>query len=267
MSKKNSMNKAAKNVAYDVCDSKKARINKLKKMEKDSKQKLEKSPEDIKKEEQSKATFLASYEDRKIKNYTTISAFEHTIFAIEGFHIIVRASSFAKIRSYPYRKRCGNNNTIEYFINKRLKQVTGSRYEFYLPYEYNPETTLAEIREMEEKGKYKFCCYKPKTGPSFVVDALEELNGADITTPDIVKGVKPIEFMYGCVPNTESSTNGKSYSGEVNIEFAATKIDNPVINKLAEDLKENFKKATKSNEEANTIVSKEPSDKKKRSRR
>ena len=237
MSKKNSMNKAAKNVAYDVCDSKKARINKLKKMEKDSKQKLEKSPEDIKKEEQSKATFLASYEDRKIKNYTTISAFEHTIFAIEGFHIIARASSFAKIRSYPYKKRCGNNNTIEYFINKRLKQVTGSRYEFYLPYEYNPETTLAEIREMEEKGKYKFCCYKPKTGPSFVVDALEELNGADITTSDIA------------------------------IEFAATKIDNPVINKLAEDLKENFKKATKSNEEANTIVSKEPSDKKKRSRR
>ena len=237
MSKKNSMNKAAKNVAYDVCDSKKARINKLKKMEKDSKQKLEKSPEDIKKEEQSKATFLASYEDRKIKNYIAISEFEHTIFAIEGFHIIVRASSFAKIRSYPYKKRCGNNNTIEYFINKRLKQVTGSRYEFYLPYEYNPETTLAEIREMEEKGKYKFCCYKPKTGPSFVVDALEELNGADITTPDIA------------------------------IEFAATKIDNPVINKLAEDSKENFKKATKSNEEANTIVSKEPSDKKKRSRR
>ena len=237
MSKKNSMNKAAKNVAYDVCDSKKARINKLKKMEKDSKQKLEKSPEDIKKEEQSKATFLALYEDRKIKNYITISEFEHTIFAIEGFHIIVRASSFAKIRSYPYKKRCGNNNTIEYFINKRLKQVTGSRYEFYLPYEYNPETTLAEIREMEEKGKYKFCCYKPKAGPSFAVDTLEELNGADITTPDIA------------------------------IEFAATKIDNPVINKLAEDLKDNFKKATKSNEEANTIVSKEPSDKKKRSRR
>ena len=237
MSKKNSMNKAAKNVAYDVCDSKKARMNKLKKMEKDSKQKLEKSPEDIKKEEQSKATFLASYEDRKIKNYITISEFEHTIFAIEGFHIIVRASSFAKIRSYPYKKRCGNNNTIEYFINKRLKQVTGSRYEFYLPYEYNPETTLAEIREMEEKGKYKFCCYKPKAWPSFAADALEELNGADITTPDIA------------------------------IEFAATKIDNPVINKLAEDLKENFKKATKSNEEANTIVSKEPSDKKKRSRR
>ena len=231
------MNKAAKNVAYDVCDSKKARINKLKKMEKDSKQKLEKSPEDIKKEEQSKATFLASYEDRKIKNYITISEFEHTIFAIEGFHIIVRASSFAKIRSYPYKKRCGNNNTVEYFINKRLKQVTGSRYEFYLPYEYNPETTLAEIREMEEKGKYKFCCYKPKTGPSFAVDTLEELNGADITTLDIA------------------------------IEFAATKNENPVINKLDEDLKENFKKATKSNEEANTIVSKEPSDKKKRSRR
>ena len=241
MSKKNSMNKAAKNVAYDVCDSKKARINKLKKMEKDSKQKLEKSPEDIKKEEQSKATFLASYEDRKIKNYTTISEFEHTIFAVEGFYIIVRASSFAKIRSYPYKKRCGNNNTIEYFINKRLKQVTGSRYEFYLPYEYNPETTLAEIREMEEKGKYKFCCYKPKTGPSFVVDSSKDLNGADAATPDIVK--------------------------DVNIEFTATKIDNPVINKLAEDLKENFKKATKSNEEANTIVSKEPSDKKKRSRR
>ena len=237
MSKKNSMNRAPKNVADDVCDSKKARINKLKKMEKDSKQKLEKSPEDIKKEEQSKATFLALYEDRKIKNYITISEFEHTIFAIEGFHIIVRASSFAKIRSYPYKKRCGNNNTIEYFINKRLKQVTGSRYEFYLPYEYNPETTLAEIREMEEKGKYKFCCYKPKTGPSFAVDTLEELNGADIATPDIA------------------------------IEFAATKNDNPVINKLAEDLKENFKKATKSNEEANNIVSKEPSDKKKRSRR
>ena len=228
MSKKNSMNKAAKNVAYDVCDSKKARINKLKKMEKDSKQKLEKSPEDIKKEEQSKATFLALYEDRKIKNYITISEFEHTIFAIEGFHIIVRASRFSKIPSYPYKKRCGNNNTIEYFINKRLKQVTGSRYEFYLPYEYNPETTLAEIREMEEKGKYKFCNYKPKTGPSFVVDVLKDLNGDDITTPD-----------------TESSTNGKSYSGDVNIEFAATKIDNPVINKLAEDLKENFKKATK----------------------
>ena len=232
------MNKAAKNVAYDVCDSKKARINKLKKMEKDSKQKLEKSPEDIKKEEQSKATFLASYEDRKIKNYMTIDEFEHTIFAIEGFHIIVRASSFAKIRPYPYKKRCGNNNTIEYFINKRLKQVTGSRYEFYLPYEYNPETTLAEIREMEEKGKYKFRNYKPKTGPSFVVvDELKDLNGADAATPDIA------------------------------IEFAATKIYNPVINKLAEDLKENFKKATKSNEEANTIVSKEPSDKKKRSRR
>ena len=241
MSKKNSMSKAAKNVADDVCDSKKARMNKLKKMEKDSKQKLEKSPEDIKKEEQSKATLLALYEDRKIKNYITISAFEHTIFAIEGFHIIVRASSFAKIRSYPYKKRCGNNNTIEYFINKRLKQVTGSRYEFYLPYEYNPETTLAEIREMEDRGKYKFCNYKPKTGPSFVVDALEELNGADAVNPDIVK--------------------------DVNIEFAATKIDNPVINKLAEDSKENFKKATKSNEEANTIVSKEPSDKKKRSRR
>ena len=237
MSKKNSMNKAAKNVAYDVCDSKKARMNKLKKMEKDSKQKLEKSPEDIKKEKQSKATFLSSYEEKKNENYTTIDAFEHIIFAIEGFHIIVRASRFAKIRSYPYKKRCGNNNTVEYFINKRLKQVTGSRYEFYLPYEYNPETTLAEIREMEEKGKYKFCCYKPKTGPSFAVDALEELNGADITTPDIA------------------------------IEFAATKIDNPVINKSAEDLKENFKKATKSNEEANTIVSKEPSDKKKRSRR
>ena len=237
MSKKNSMNKAAKNVADDVCDSKKARMNKLKKMEKDSKQKLEKSPEDIKKEEQSKATFLSSYEERKNENYMTIDAFEHIIFTIEGFHIIVRASRFAKIRSYPYKKRCGNNNTIEYFINKRLKQVTGSRYEFYLPYEYNPETTLAEIREMEEKGKYKFCCYKPKTGPSFAVDTLEELNGADITTPDIA------------------------------IEFAATKIDNPVINKLAEDLKENFKKATKSNEEANTIVSKEPSDKKKRSRR
>ena len=241
MSKKNSMTEAAKNVAYDVCDSKKGRINKLKKMEKDSKQKLEKSPEDIKKEEQSKATFLALYEDRKIKNYITISAFEHIIFAIEGFHIIVRASSFAKIRSYPYKKRCGNNNTIEYFINKRLKQATGSRYEFYLPYEYNPETTLAEIREMEEKGKYKFCCYKPKTGPSFVVDASKDLNGDDAATPDMVK--------------------------DVNIEFAATKIDNPVINKLAEDLKENFKKATKSNEEANTIVSKEPSDKKKRSRR
>ena len=241
MSKKNSMNKAAKNVAYDVCDSKKARINKLKKMEKDSKQKLEKSPEDIKKEEQSKATFLASYEDRKIKNYITISEFEHTIFAIEGFHIIVRASSFAKIRSYPYKKRCGNNNTIEYFINKRIKQATGSRYEFYIPYEYNSETTLAEIREMEEKGKYKFRNYKPKTESSFAVDTLKDLNGDDIATPDMVK--------------------------DVNIEFAATKNDNPVINKLAEDLKENFKKATKSNEEANTIVSKEPSDKKKRSRR
>ena len=241
MSKKNSMNKAAKNVAYDVCDSKKARINKLKKMEKDSKQKLEKSPEDIKKEEQSKATFLALHEDRKIKNYITISEFEHTIFAIEGFHIIVRASSYAKIRSYPYKKRCGNNNTIEYFINKRLKQVTGSRYEFYIPYEYNPETTLAEIREMEEKGKYKFRNYKPKTESSFAVDTLKDLNGDGIATPDMVK--------------------------DVNIEFAATKIDNPVINKLAEDLKENFKKATKSNEEANTIVSKEPSDKKKRSRR
>ena len=242
MSKKNSMNKAAKNVAYDVCDSKKARMNKLKKMEKDSKQKLEKSPEDIKKEEQSKATFLSSYEERKNENYMTIDAFEHIIFAIEGFHIIVRASSFAKIRSYPYKKRCGNNNTVEYFINKRLKQVTGSRYEFYIPYEYNSETTLAEIREMEERGKYKFRNYKPKTGPSFVVvDELKDLNGDDITTPDIVK--------------------------DVNIEFAATKIDNPVINKLAEDLKENFKKATKSNEEANTIVSKEPSDKKKRSRR
>ena len=241
MSKKNSMNKAAKNVAYDVCDSKKARINKLKKMEKDSKQKLEKSPEDIKKEEQSKATFLASYEDRKIKNYITISEFEHTIFAIEGFHIIVRASSFAKIRSYPYKKRCGNNNTIEYFINKRIKQATGSRYEFYIPYEYNSETTLAEIREMEEKGKYKFRNYKPKTESSFAVDTLKDLNGDDIATPDMVK--------------------------DVNIEFAATKIDNPVINKLAEDLKENFKKATKSNKEANTIVSKEPSDKKKRSRR
>ena len=242
MSKKNSMNKAAKNVAYDVCDSKKARINKLKKMEKDSKQKLEKSPEDIKKEKQSKATFLSSYEEKKNENYTTIDAFEHIIFAIEGFHIIVRASRFAKIRSYPYKKRCGNNNTIEYFINKRIKQATGSRYEFYIPYEYNPETTLAEIREMEEKGKYKFRNYKPKTGPSFVVvDELKDLNGDDIATPDMVK--------------------------DVNIEFAATKIDNPVINKLAEDLKENFKKVTKSNEEANTIVSKEPSDKKKRSRR
>ena len=250
MSKKNSMNKAAKNVAYDVCDSKKARINKLKKMEKDSKQKLEKSPEDIKKEKQSKATFLSSYEEKKNENYTTIDAFEHIIFAIEGFHIIVRASRFAKIRSYPYKKRCGNNNTIEYFINKRIKQATGSRYEFYIPYEYNSETTLAEVREMEEKGKYKFRNYKPKTESSFAVDTLKDLNGDDITTPD-----------------TESSTNGKSYSGDVNIEFAATKIDNPVINKLAEDLKENFKKATKSNEEANTIVSKEPSDKKKRSRR
>ena len=115
------MKKAAKNVAYDVCDSKKARINKLKKMEKDSKQKLEKSPEDIKKEEQSKATFLASYEERKNENYMTIDAFEHILFTIEGFHIIVRASRFAKIRSYPYKKRCGNNNTVEYFINKRLR--------------------------------------------------------------------------------------------------------------------------------------------------
>ena len=241
MSKKNSMNKAAKNVADDVCDSKKARMNKLKKMEKDSKQKLEKSPEDIKKEKQSKATFLSSYEEKKNENYTTIDAFEHIIFAIEGFHIIVRASRFAKIRSYPYKKRCRNNNTIEYFINKRLKQVTGSRYEFYIPYEYNSETTLAEIREMEEKGKYKFRNYKPKTESSFAVDTLKDLNGDDIATPDMVK--------------------------DVNIEFAATKIDNPVINKLAEDLKENFKKATKSNEEANTIVSKEPSDKKKRSSR
>ena len=241
MSKKNSMSKAAKNVADDVCDSKKARMNKLKKMEKDSKQKLEKSPEDIKKEEQSKATFLSSYEERKNENYMTIDAFEHIIFAIEGFHIIVRASRFSKIRSYPYKKRCGNNNTVEYFINKRLKQVTGSRYEFYIPYEYNSETTLAEIREMEEKGKYKFRNYKPKTESSFAVDTLKDLNGDDIATPDMVK--------------------------DVNIEFAATKIDNPVINKLAEDLKENFKKATKSNEEANTIVSKEPSDKKKRSRR
>ena len=241
MSKKNSMNKAAKNVADDVCDSKKARMNKLKKMEKDSKQKLEKSPEDIKKEEQSKATFLASYEDRKNENYMTIDEFERILFTIEGFHIIVRASRFAKIRSYPYKKRCGNNNTIEYFINKRIKQATGSRYEFYIPYEYNSETTLAEIREMEEKGKYKFRNYKPKTESSFAVDTLKDLNGDDIATPDMVK--------------------------DVNIEFAATKIDNPVINKLAEDLKENFKKATKSNEEANTIVSKEPSDKKKRSRR
>ena len=241
MSKKNSMNKAAKNVADDVCDSKKARMNKLKKMEKDSKQKLEKSPEDIKKEKQIKATFLSSYEERKNENYMTIDAFEHILFTIEGFHIIVRASRFAKIRSYPYKKRCGNNNTVEYFINKRLKQVTGSRYEFYIPYEYNPETTLAEIREMEEKGKYKFCNYKPKTGPSFVVDASKDLNGADAATPDIVK--------------------------DVNIEFAATKFDNPVINKLAEDLKENFKEAMKSNEEVNTIISKEPSDKKKRSRR
>ena len=241
MSKKNSMNKAAKNVADDVCDSKKARMNKLKKMEKDSKQKLEKSPEDIKKEKQSKATFLSSYEEKKNENYTTIDAFEHIIFAIEGFHIIVRASRFAKIRSYPYKKRCGNNNTIEYFINKRIKQATGSRYECYIPYEYNSETTLAEIREMEEKGKYKFRNYKPKTESSFAVDTLKDLNGDDIATPDMVK--------------------------DVNIEFAATKIDNPVINKSAEDLKENFKKATKSNEEANTIVSKEPSDKKKRSRR
>ena len=241
MSKKNSMNKAAKNVADDVCDSKKARMNKLKKMEKDSKQKLEKSPEDIKKEKQSKATFLSSYEEKKNENYTTIDAFEHIIFAIEGFHIIVRASRFAKIRSYPYKKRCRNNNTIEYFINKRIKQATGSRYEFYIPYEYNSETTLAEIREMEEKGKYKFRNYKPKTESSFAVDTLKDLNGDDIATPDMVK--------------------------DVNIEFAATKIDNPVINKLAEDLKENFKKATKSNEEANTIVSKEPSDKKKRSSR
>ena len=241
MSKKNSMNKAAKNVADDVCDSKKARMNKLKKMEKDSKQKLEKSPEDIKKEKQSKATFLSSYEEKKNENYTTIDAFEHIIFAIEGFHIIVRASRFAKIRSYPYKKRCGNNNTIEYFINKRIKQATGSRYEFYIPYEYNSETTLAEIREMEEKGKYKFRNYKPKTESSFAVDTLKDLNGDDIATPDMVK--------------------------DVNIEFAATKIDNPVINKLAEDLKENFKEAAKSNEDANTIVSKEPSDKKKRSRR
>ena len=237
MSKKNSMSKAAKNVADDVCDSKKARLSKLKKMEKASKQKFEKSPEDIKKEEQSKATFLSSYEERKNENYMTIDAFEYILFTIEGFHIIVRASSFAKIRSYPYKKRCGNNNTVEYFINKRLKQVTGSRYEFYIPYEYTPETTLAEIREMEEKGKYKFCNYKPKEGTSF----------------------ETVDDKY--------SSNNKSDYKEVNIEFTATKIDNPVINKLAEDLKENFKKATKSNEEANTIVSKEPSDKKKRSRR
>lgn len=237
MSKKNSMSKAAKNVADDVCDSKKARLNKLKKMEKASKQKLEKSPEDIEKEKQSKAIFLASCEERKIENYITVKAFEHILFTIEGFHIIVRASGFAKIRSYPYKKRCGNNNTVEYFINKRLKQVTGSRYEFYIPYEYNSETTLAEIREMEEKGKYKFRNYKPKTGPSFeVVD-------------------------------TKFSTNGKSDSEEVNIEFTATKFDNPEINKLADSLKENFKEAIKANEEANTIVSKEPSDKKKRSRR
>ena len=73
--------------------------------------------------------------------------------------------------------------------------------------------------------------------------------------------------IIGFTAQGSISVPNKSYSGDVNIEFTATKIDNPVINKLAEDLKENFKKTTKSNEEANTIVSKEPSDKKKRSRR
>ena len=151
MSKRSSIEKAAKGLANDVCDSKKARLNNLKKIGKCSKKKSEKSAADIKKEEESKSLFLSSYKDRQNSLYTTVDTFEDIVYSIEGIRVIVRASKNAKVLSYPYKKKCGGNNTVEYFINKRLKQVTGSKYEFYLPYDCTNETTLAELRKEESK--------------------------------------------------------------------------------------------------------------------
>ena len=151
MSKKSSITKAAEGLAHDVHDSKKARINRLKKMEKASKKKSDEKTIDSKKEKQIKATFLSSYYDRKNELYSTVEVFEDTVYAIEGIRVIVRAPKNAKILAYPYKKRCGADNTVSYFLSKRLGKSTEGRYEFYLPYLYTQNTTLADLREEEQK--------------------------------------------------------------------------------------------------------------------
>lgn len=151
MSKKSSITKAAEGLAHDVHDSKKARINRLKKMEKASKKKSGENAIDSKKEKQIKATFLSSYYDRKNELYSTVEVFEDTVYAIEGIRVIVRAPKNAKILAYPYKKRCGADNTVSYFLSKRLGKSTEGRYEFYLPYLYTQNTTLADLRKEEAR--------------------------------------------------------------------------------------------------------------------
>ena len=150
MSKKNSIGRAAKGIANDVHDSKKARLNNLRNIEKTSKKKSKKSAADIKKEKELKAIFIANYSEKKKFAYTTVKAFENILYSIEGIRIIVRASTNAVIPVYPYKKRCRGDTTVEHFINNRLNKVTDSRYEFYLPYNYSNETTIAELRKEEE---------------------------------------------------------------------------------------------------------------------
>jgi hypothetical protein len=157
MSKKNTMKKMAKGIADDISDSKKARMDSLKKMGKSSKQKLARTLEDSEEKAKKRSEIACTYLEKALAKqsdlYYTVKEFEADVYRIEGFKIIVRAATFAKIKKYTYKKRCGSSNTAKYFIEQRLKRLTDSEYEFAFPYNMNICETLSDLRALEAIDK------------------------------------------------------------------------------------------------------------------
>jgi hypothetical protein len=155
MGKKDTIKKAAAEVAEDVVGSTNTKMDKLRKVAKRSKAKSNKSKKNTKTpprndavEASIKAEFYTRREVKQADLYYRVSEFEQDIYRIEGFKVIVRASSIAKIRRYPYKKRCSSNNTVKYFIEHRLKRTTDSEFEFEIPY-YTDYETLSDLRVLE----------------------------------------------------------------------------------------------------------------------
>jgi hypothetical protein len=151
--KKNSMKKAAEGIAEDVVDPERAKMNKLKNMEKRSKAKLTKTiednTEDAKKKAQIASDFLNKQKFKYNNLYYSVKEFENDVYKVEGFRVIVRAAPYAKIKKYTYKKRCSSNNTIKYFVEQRLKRLTDSEYTFAIPYRIMADGTLSDLRVLD----------------------------------------------------------------------------------------------------------------------
>jgi hypothetical protein len=154
MSKKknSSIDKAAKGIAEDVSDSKSARMDSLRKLGKSSKEKSKRSLGNTHNNDKIVSQIISEFTSKMtVKNndmYYTVKEFEQDVYRIEGFKVIVRASTMTKIKKYTYKKRCASNNTVKYFLEKRLKGITDSEFEFVLPY-INCAETLGDLRALE----------------------------------------------------------------------------------------------------------------------